>query len=95
MQTPLTAVKIIGIALIVGGVFFVSPAADWKNLEAPQGTPRSGGAQAFGAAMVGALYAYIGWDYLGKVAGEVRGPGRTIPRPDGRRAGRADNLRPD
>jgi APA family basic amino acid/polyamine antiporter len=38
-----------------------------------------GGAAGFGAAMVGALYAYQGWSSLTYVAGEVKEPGRTLP----------------
>jgi basic amino acid/polyamine antiporter, APA family len=38
-----------------------------------------GGAAGFGAAMVGALYAYQGWSSLTYVAGEVKDPGRTLP----------------
>ena len=39
-----------------------------------------GGAAGFGAAMLGALYAYQGWSSLSYVAGEVAEPGRTLPR---------------
>jgi len=39
-----------------------------------------GGAAGFGAAMLGALYAYQGWSSLTYVAGEVKDPGRTLPR---------------
>jgi basic amino acid/polyamine antiporter, APA family len=38
-----------------------------------------GGAAGFGAAMIGALYAYQGWSSLTYVAGEVKDPGRTLP----------------
>ncbi len=38
------------------------------------------GAAGFGAAMLGALYAYQGWTSLTYVAGEVRNPGWTLPR---------------
>ena len=43
-------------------------------------TAARGGATGFAAAMVGALYAYNGWASLTYVAGEVKNPGRTIPR---------------
>lgn len=38
-----------------------------------------GGAAGFGAAMLGALWAYDGWNYLASVAGEVKRPSRNIP----------------
>jgi len=38
-----------------------------------------GGAAGFGAAMIGALYAYQGWSSLTYVAGEVKEPSRTLP----------------
>src|SRR5205823_8578811 len=36
--------------------------------------------QAFGAAMLSALWASDGWAYMPMVAGEVKDPGRNIPR---------------
>jgi APA family basic amino acid/polyamine antiporter len=38
-----------------------------------------GGLAGFGAAMLGALWAYDGWDNLTPLSGEVRNPQRTIP----------------
>ena len=38
-----------------------------------------GGAAGFGAAMLGALYAYQGWASLTYIAGEASDPGRTLP----------------
>jgi len=38
-----------------------------------------GGMAGFGAAMLGALWAYDGWDNLTPLSGEVRNPQRTIP----------------
>jgi APA family basic amino acid/polyamine antiporter len=42
-------------------------------------SPR-GGVPGFAAALVGALYAYAGWQSLTLVAGEVKTPGRSLPR---------------
>lgn len=39
-----------------------------------------GGIAGFSAAMLGALYAYQGWSSLTFIAGEVREPGRNLPR---------------
>ena len=46
-----------------------------------EGVPSSarGGAAGFGAAMLGALWAYNGWNEVTFVAGEVREPGRNLP----------------
>src|SRR5688572_10911325 len=38
-----------------------------------------GGITGFGAAMLGALWAYDGWNYLSSMAGEVNRPSRNIP----------------
>jgi basic amino acid/polyamine antiporter, APA family len=39
-----------------------------------------GGVTGFGAAMLGALWAYDGWNNVTPLAGEVRDPGRNLPR---------------
>jgi APA family basic amino acid/polyamine antiporter len=46
-----------------------------------EGVPDSarGGAAGFGAAMLGALWAYNGWNEVTFVAGEVKDPGRNLP----------------
>ncbi|MDT5293937.1 MAG: basic amino acid/polyamine antiporter, family [Acidobacteriota bacterium] len=80
VQSVLTGAKILGIAAIVVGVFFLSGSADWSHLATPHGTPRWSGTQAFGAAMLAALWAYNGWYALPIVAGEVQNPQRNVPR---------------
>jgi APA family basic amino acid/polyamine antiporter len=80
VQTLLTATKIAGIAVIVIGVFFFSSGGTWNNLEAPPGAAQWSGLKSFGAAMLAALWAYNGWNNLPMAAGEVRDPGRNIPR---------------
>jgi basic amino acid/polyamine antiporter, APA family len=80
VQSVLTGVKVLGITGIVLGVLFFSTSASWAHLATPPGTIPWGGAQAFGAAMVAALWAYQGWFMLTMVAGEVRDPGRNVPR---------------
>jgi APA family basic amino acid/polyamine antiporter len=79
VQSILTAAKVFGIAVIIGGVFFLSPGAAWSNLSAPPDAEWSG-MQAFGAAMLAALWAYNGWYVLPMAAGEVQNPSRNIPR---------------
>jgi len=79
LQALLTAAKLLGIAIIVVGVFFFSRSASWSHLATPTGTTL-GGVQAFGAAMMAALWAYNGWYLLPVVAGEVQHPQRNVPR---------------
>lgn len=80
LQAVLTAAKLLGIAIIVVGVFFFAQGASWSHLTASGGTGSVGGVQAFGAAMMAALWAYNGWYLLPVVAGEVREPQRNLPR---------------
>jgi APA family basic amino acid/polyamine antiporter len=80
VQSVLTAAKLLGIAVIIGGVFLLSGGASWSHLATPAGTPRLGGASSFGAAMLAALWAYNGWYALPLVAGEVERPQRNVPR---------------
>jgi APA family basic amino acid/polyamine antiporter len=80
-QTVLTGAKLLGIAFLVIGAFAFSHGS-WRHfLEAGgAGTTHVAGLSAFGAAMIAALWAYSGWGDLIIAAGEVRHPGRTIPR---------------
>ena len=80
VQSVLTGAKILGIAVIVGGVFFLSRSASWAHLGTAPGTPQWSGMQSFGAAMLAALWAYNGWYALPIVAGEVQNPRRDVPR---------------
>ena len=81
-----TALKVmlvagIGIAaLLLGGP--ISSLSAPSGLGVCEGVPETArlGLAGFGAAMVGALWAYNGWSDLSMVAEEVRDPGRTIPR---------------
>ncbi len=75
---------VLGVA--VAAVFF-GP-GDWSHLSASglagtcEGVPASarGGIAGFGAAMLGALWAYDGWNNVAALAGEVRNPQRNLPR---------------
>jgi len=79
VQGFLTIVKLLGIAVIVGGVLLFSHGASWSHL-AMSNTSNLGGISAFGAAMMAALWAYNGWYLLPVCAGEVRDPQRNVPR---------------
>jgi len=83
VQSLLTALKLAGIAFVVGGVFLMAPTASWTNLTAPAtAVPKHGLTliSAFGVAMLAALWGYDGWNNMPMAAGEVQHPGRNIPR---------------
>jgi APA family basic amino acid/polyamine antiporter len=80
IQTFLTVLKIIGIAVITIGVFTYSRSATWKHLTTSEGVGSWTGFSAFGTAMLSALWAYNGWNQVPMAAGEVRDPERSLPR---------------
>jgi APA family basic amino acid/polyamine antiporter len=75
-NTVLTVMKV-GLVLVVAGGALVAPRGSWSNLGEGGGFP---GFSAFGAMMLAALWAYDGWNNLPMAAGEVRDPGRNLPR---------------
>ncbi|HEY6189442.1 MAG TPA: amino acid permease [Pyrinomonadaceae bacterium] len=81
---------VIKIALVLGvgcGAFLLSQGGDWSHFAlANEGGKCFGvsdaaryGVGGFGAAMLGALWGYDGWNNLTLVAGEVKNPQRNIP----------------
>ncbi len=80
VQAALTLAKVLAIGSIAIGVFFFAPTATWEHLRAPAGAAGWCGLRAFGAAMLAALWAFDGWNNMPMAAGEVREPGRNIPR---------------
>jgi APA family basic amino acid/polyamine antiporter len=87
MALLLTIAKV-GLLLGVGiGAFAFAP-GDWSHLSGSglagtcEGVASSarGGVAGFGAAMLGALWAYDGWQNVAPLAGEVRDPQRNLPR---------------
>jgi APA family basic amino acid/polyamine antiporter len=80
VQSALTLLKVAGIAFVVLGIFFGSRSGDWSHLATPAGTPAWSGWALFGTAMLAALWAFDGWNNMPMAAGEVRDPGRNIPR---------------
>lgn len=79
VHVTLTLLKISGIAFIVFGIFIFSQQTSWSNLAAPSQSQWNG-LSAFGTAMLAALWGYDGWNNMPMAAGEVRDPGRNIPR---------------
>ena len=79
VQTALTVLKVGGIGCVVFGILFLSSSAAMAHFAAPT-NGRIGGVGAFGLAMLAALWAYDGWNNMPMAAGEVKEPGRNIPR---------------
>jgi APA family basic amino acid/polyamine antiporter len=87
LASVLTAVKLSVLVLIGAGAMLLAY-GNWGHLtmSAAGGTCSAvdaaarGGVAGFGAAMLGALWAYDGWDNLAPLSGEVRDPQRNIPR---------------
>lgn len=84
VASVLTGMKV---ALLVGiglGAFFYSD-GNWGNLAmTSQGACEgvgitTGGVAGLAAAMIGALWAYDGWNNITFLAGEVKNPGRNLP----------------
>ena len=79
VQNALTVLKIGAIlGLIAIGLFAKAPVT--PNLFGPAGHIPSGLLAAFGVAMIAALWTYDGWYGLTCSAGEMRDPGRSLPR---------------
>jgi APA family basic amino acid/polyamine antiporter len=74
-QKLLTALKVLGLAVVVGSALLpTGNAVNWS-------LPRSGFSwSAVGVAMVAVVLCYDGWPSISHVAGEIRDPNRNIPR---------------
>ena len=78
VQTFLTSLKVIALLGLVLGVFLFSPGGG--EAAAPAAAAKAVTTSAFGVAMLSALWAYSGWQYLPMTAGEVHDPARNVPR---------------
>ena len=85
VATFLTSIKVLLLIGVGLGAFFYS-GGDWSHLsQANVGglcekvTITTGGAAGFAAAMLGALWAYDGWNNVTFLAGEVKNPERNLP----------------
>jgi basic amino acid/polyamine antiporter, APA family len=78
VQTVFTAAKLLGLAIIMGFALWTHHIT---HVPAPAGValPHTS-FSSFGVALVGVLWAYEGWHMLSFSAGEVKNPGRTLPR---------------
>jgi basic amino acid/polyamine antiporter, APA family len=70
-----TAAKVVAILALATAAFVLGSGV--QEPSSPVTPPTWGG---FGLAIVAVLFAYNGWQELSYVAGEVRDPGRTLPR---------------
>lgn len=80
VQTLLTIAKVIGIGVIIVGVFLFAKGVSWESLSVDLRIKDLTSIQAFGAAMLAALWAYDGWNNMPLAAGEVKNPERNVPR---------------
>lgn len=80
VQTLLTFSKVLGIFIIIGGVLALTRGVSWENLAADLRVRNLSAVQAFGAAMLAALWAYDGWNNMPMAAGEIENPERNVPR---------------
>jgi APA family basic amino acid/polyamine antiporter len=85
VASVLTGMKIVLLLGVGFGAFFYSD-GNWGNLALANsgGTCEgvaitTGGVAGFAAAMIGALWAYDGWNNITFLAGEVKNPGRNLP----------------
>lgn len=87
VSSVLTFIKI-ALVLAVGVGAFLLATGDWRHFAlanaggACEGVSAAarGGVAGFGAAMLGALWAYDGWNNVAPLAGEVRDPQKNLPR---------------
>ncbi|MBN1422264.1 MAG: amino acid permease [Planctomycetes bacterium] len=77
-QNILTGLKVLAIVVFVAAAFAFGR-LEWGNFKG-LGDLRFPTWQAFGAALVGVLYSYSGWNAAAYLAGEMRDPGRTLIR---------------
>jgi basic amino acid/polyamine antiporter, APA family len=83
----LTAIKLL-LLLAVGMAAFIFGKGDWAHLGLSAngarcegvGASAMGGIAGFGAAMLGALWAYDGWNNSSAMSGEIQNPASNIPR---------------
>ncbi|MFZ2507055.1 MAG: amino acid permease [Steroidobacteraceae bacterium] len=84
VQTFLTSLKVVALLGLIGGVFLFAEgsgteaAATGSAAFSPAAPALS--TSLFGFAMLSALWAYSGWQYLPMAAAEVKDPARNVPR---------------
>ena len=82
VQTFLTSLKVISLVALILGVYLFSGGVSVAVETASESVAATviPSASAFGFAMLAALWAFSGWQYLPMTAAEVRDPDRNVPR---------------
>lgn len=84
VQTFLTSLKVLALLGLIAGVFLFADGSDAETAAAGAAVVAAPApaltASLFGFAMLSALWAYSGWQYLPMAAAEVRNPARNVPR---------------
>jgi basic amino acid/polyamine antiporter, APA family len=81
VQTFLTSLKVLSLVGVIFGVFLFAGGATAVAAPAPTVAPATVlTASGFGFAMLSAMWAYSGWQYLPMTAAEVKDPARNVPR---------------
>ena len=85
--TVLTVLKVVMVLSVGVGAFLLGPGDPAHFLQSGSGgscegvsASAMGGIAGFGAAMLGALWAYDGWNNVAPLCGEAKDPQRTLPR---------------
>ncbi len=78
LENTLTTVKLLALAALAVSVFAFGNGSDGALASAPEFAPASWAG--FGLALVTAMWTYSGWSSVAAMAGEVRDPGRNVPR---------------
>ena len=79
LQTFLTNLKVLMILGLVVAIFVLGHGS-WSNFTTHSGDGSFLGWNAFGTALIAALWAYDGWNNMPMAAGEIKNPGKSIPR---------------
>src|SRR5258708_2294903 len=80
VQAVMTAVKIIMIFGLAASILAFGAGTSWHHLSDAASSARWKSWSGFGSAVLSALWAFDGWNNLPMAAGEIREPGRVIPR---------------
>lgn len=79
VQNTLTAIKVLGIVLIIAVLYAKGSAAMLHGNFLAAGSSHTH-LGSFGIALIAVLWAYDGWHFVSFTAGEIRDPSRTLPR---------------
>jgi amino acid transporter len=78
LENGLTLAKVLALATVAAAAFVFGDPADGAFARPPSFQPATW--TGFGLALVTVMWAYSGWSSIAALAGEVKDPGRTLPR---------------